>query len=304
MATLELNPLITPTYLNTTPRWRIVWRSLRRARLALFGAGVLCLVVLMALGADYFAPQDPGEVNLLDRLKPPGYVDDSGRAHYLGTDPLGRDLLSRLVYGSRVSLLVGFSAVLIGGALGLALGLFSGYYGHWLDDVIMRLADIQLAFPNILLYIVVLAVIGPGLINVIAILGFTGWVIYGRVARGQVLSVREQEFVIAARSIGCPDSRIIWRHVLPNIFGALIVVASFAVASNIIAEASLSFLGLGVPPAVPTWGIMLSEGKEYLRDAWWPVTFPGIAIALTVLSINSLGDWLRDYLDPRMKTQE
>ncbi len=304
MATLELNPSITPTYLETTPRWRIVWRSLRRARLALFGAGVLCVVVLMALGADYLAPQDPGEVNLLDRLKPPGYVDDSGRVHYLGTDPLGRDLFSRLVYGSRVSLLVGFSAVLIGGTLGLFLGLLSGYYGHWLEDVIMRLADIQLAFPNILLYIVVLAVIGPGLINVIAILGFTGWVVYGRVARGQVLSVREQEFVIAAQSIGCRDSRILWRHVLPNIFGTLIVVASFAVASNIIAEASLSFLGLGVPPAVPTWGIMLSEGKEYLRDAWWPVTFPGIAIALTVLSINSLGDWLRDYLDPRMKTQE
>lgn len=304
MATLELNPLVAPTYLETTPRWRIVWRSLRRARLAFFGAGVLCLVVLMALSADYLAPQDPGEVNLLDRLKPPGYVDDSGRVHYLGTDPLGRDLLSRLVYGSRVSLLVGFSAMLIGGALGLLLGLLSGYYGHWLDDVIMRLADIQLAFPPILLYIVVLAVIGPGLINVIAVLGLTGWVVYGRVARGQVLSVREQEFVIAARSIGCPDLRIIWRHALPNIFGALIVIGSFAVASNIITEASLSFLGLGVPPAVPTWGIMLSEGKEYLRDAWWPVTFPGVAIALTVLSINSLGDWLRDYLDPQMKTQE
>lgn len=304
MATLELNPSYTPTYLETTPRWRIIWRSLRRARLALLGAGVLVVVVLMALGADYIAPQDPGEVNLLDRLKPPGYVDDSGRMHYLGTDPLGRDLLSRLVYGSRVSLLVGFSAVLIGGALGLLLGLLSGYYGHWVDDIIMRLADVQLAFPSILLYIVVLAVIGPGLVNVIAILGFTGWVVYGRVARAQVLSVREQEFVIAARSIGCRDRRIIWQHVLPNIFGALIVVGSFAVASNIIAEASLSFLGLGVPPAVPTWGIMLSEGKEYLRDAWWPVTFPGIAIALTVLSINSLGDWLRDYLDPRMKTQE
>lgn len=302
MTTLELQSSVTPALLKTTPRWRVMWRSLRRARLALTGAFILVLVVVMALSADILAPQDPGEVNLLDRLKPPGYVDDSGRVHYLGTDPLGRDLFSRLVYGSRVSLLVGFTAVLIGGTLGLLLGLVSGYYGGWVDDAIMRLADIQLAFPSILLYIVVLAVIGPGLVNVIAILGFTGWVVYGRVARGQVFSVREQEFVTAARSIGCRDWRILTRHVLPNIFGALIVVGSFAVASNIIAEASLSFLGLGVPPAVPTWGIMLSEGKEYLRDAWWPVTFPGLAIALTVLSINSLGDWLRDYLDPQMKT--
>jgi peptide/nickel transport system permease protein len=231
-------------------------------------------------------------------------VDDEGRTHYLGTDPLGRDLMSRLMFGSRISLLVGFTAVMIGGTLGLCLGLLSGYYGHWLDDIIMRVADIQLAFPSILLYIAVLAVVGPGLVNVIVILGLTGWVVYGRVTRGQVLSVREQEFVQAARSIGCRDSRIIWKHVLPNVFGALIVVGSFAVASNIIAEASLSFLGLGVPPAVPTWGIMLAEGKEYLRDAWWPVTFPGLAIMLTVLSINALGDWLRDYLDPRMKSQD
>lgn len=304
MTTIELTSEFAPTYLNPTPRWRIVLRSLRRARLAMAGLVILTIVVLTALSADYLAPQDPSEVNLIDRLKPPGYVDDSGRVHYLGTDPLGRDLFSRLVFGSRISLLVGFSAVLIGGTLGLLLGLVSGYYGGLIDDVIMRLADIQLAFPSILLYIVVLAVIGPGLANVIAILGFTGWVVYGRVARGQVLSVREQEFVTAARSIGAQDARILWRHVLPNIFGALIVVGSFAVASNIIAEASLSFLGVGVPPSVPTWGIMLSEGKEYLRDAWWPVTFPGIAIALTVLSINSLGDWLRDYLDPRMKSQE
>jgi peptide/nickel transport system permease protein len=268
------------------------------------GSIVLIIVFLMAITAPILAPQDPGEVNLLDRLKPPGFVDDAGRIHYLGTDPLGRDLFSRLMFGSRISLLVGFSAVLIGGSLGLFFGLISGYYGRWIDDTIMRLADIQLAFPSILLYIAVLAVIGPGLGNVIAILGFTGWVVYARVARGQVLSVREQEFVQAARSIGCRDSRIIWLHVLPNIFGALIVVGSFAVASNIIAEASLSFLGLGVPPAIPTWGIMLAEGKEYLRDAWWPVTFPGLAIMLTVLSINALGDWLRDYLDPRLQSQD
>jgi peptide/nickel transport system permease protein len=205
------------------------------------------------------------------------------------------------MYGARISLTVGVIAVSIAVALGAPIGLVSGFYGGRLDAVIMRLADIQLAFPDILLFVAVLAVLGPGLPKVILILGFTGWVTYGRVARGQVLAVREQEFVQAARAIGCRNRVIIWRHILPNIFSPIIVVASFAVASNIIAEASLSFLGLGVPPSIPSWGTMLSEAREYLRDAWWPVTFPGAAIMLTVLSINLLGDGLRDTLDPRMR---
>jgi peptide/nickel transport system permease protein len=283
---------------------RLMWRSLRRARLALVGAVVLALVLLMGTTAPWLAPQNPAETNILDRLKPPGFVDGLGRAHYLGTDQLGRDILSRLMYGARISLLVGISAVLISGCLGVTLGLVSGYYGRWADDVIMRIADIQLAFPSILLYIAVLAVLGPGLIKVIAVLGVTGWVTYGRVARGQVLSVREQEYVQAGRALGCREARLIVRHLLPNIVGAVIVVGSLAVASNIIAEASLSFLGLGVPPSVPTWGSMLAEARDYVRDAWWPVTFPGLAIMLTVLSINALGDWLRDYLDPRLSLQD
>ncbi|MGH2354277.1 MAG: ABC transporter permease, partial [Chloroflexota bacterium] len=246
------------------------------------GIVVLSLVVVMAVTAPFLAPQDPSEINVLDRLKPPGYVDSLGRRHYLGTDQLGRDLLSRLMYGARISLLVGITAVLIGGVLGLSAGLLSGFYGSWLDDILMRLADIQLAFPSILLYIAVLAVLGPGLWKVIIILGVTGWVVYGRVARGQVLAEREKEFVQAAKAIGCRDGRIIARHVLPNIFASMIVVGSFAVASNIIAEASLSFLGLGVPPSVPAWGSMLAEARDYVRDAWWPVTFPGLAIMLTV----------------------
>jgi len=282
----------------------IAWRSLRRSRRALLGLIILVLVVVMATAAPIVATQHPGETNILDRLKPPGFVDDQGRLHILGTDHLGRDIMSRLVYGSRISLLVGITAVMIGGTLGLFLGLVSGYYGRALDDIIMRIADIQLAFPSILLYIAVLAVLGPGLEKVIAILGFTGWVSYGRVARGQVLSVREQEFVVAARTIGGRDRRILLKHILPNVITPVIVIGSFAVASNIISEASLSFLGLGVPPSVPTWGSMLAEARDYLRDAWWPVTFPGLAIMLTVLSINSLGDWVRDYLDPRLKTQE
>jgi len=281
-----------------------VWRSVRRARLAVAGGVVLTVVVLMGVTAPMLAPQDPAEQNILERLKPPGFKDSMGRRHYLGTDQLGRDILSRLMYGARVSLVVGIAAVFIGGTLGLTLGLISGYYGGWVDDAIMRLADIQLAFPSILLYIAVLAVLGPGLFKVIAILGVTGWVTYGRVARGQVLSVREQEYVQAGRAIGAREARIILRHVLPNIFSAIIVVGSFAVASNIIAEASLSFLGLGVPPSVPAWGSMLAEARDYVRDAWWPVTFPGLAIMLTVLSINAMGDWLRDFLDPRLSLQD
>ena len=183
----------------------------------------------------------------------------------------------------------------------MVVGLLAGYYGGTSDDIIMRLADIQLAFPNILLFIAILAVLGSGLGKVIGVLGFTSWVTYARVIRGEVLAIREREYIEAARAIGCTDWRIMRQHVLPNTFAPLFVIASFAVASAIVAEASLSFLGLGVPPAIPTWGGMLAASRDYLRDAWWPVTFPGIAIMLTVLSINSLGDWLRDYLDPRLK---
>jgi peptide/nickel transport system permease protein len=275
--------------------------SLRRRSVALAAMVVLLLTLVVAVTASVLAPYDPEEVRLLDRLQPPGFVDKDGGVHYLGTDPLGRDMLSRMMYGSRISLLVGATTVLIGGTLGMLLGVSSGYYGGTLDDVIMRLAEIQLAFPSILLYIAVLAVLGPGLGKVIAILGITGWVTYGRVVRGEVLSIREREYVLSARAVGSSDRRIMGRHILPNIFAPFIVVASFAVANAIIAEASLSFLGLGVPPSVPTWGAMLAQSRDYLRDAWWPVTFPGLAIMLTVLSINVVGDWLRDYLDPRLK---
>jgi peptide/nickel transport system permease protein len=301
---LDIHARIASLDEQVSSRWRPLWRSLRHAYRAVAGIAILTVVVVMAVAAPVLAPADPTDMNILDRLKPPGFVDGEGHTHYLGTDQLGRDLLSRLIFGARISLLVGISAVLIGGVLGLGLGLIAGYYGRWPDDLIMRVAEIQLAFPSILLYIAVLAVLGPGLFNVIGILGFTGWVVYARVARGQVLSVREEEFVQAARSIGCRDVRVIVRHVLPNIFAAIIVIGSFAVASNIIAEASLSFLGLGVPPSIPAWGSMLAEAREYIRIAWWPVTFPGLAIMLTVLSINAIGDWLRDYLDPRLKSQE
>ncbi|HEX2988978.1 MAG TPA: ABC transporter permease [Chloroflexota bacterium] len=271
---------------------------LRRMRLAGVGAVILLLVVAVAVAAPWIAPYDPAKVNLIDRLKPP-----LSPGHLLGTDSLGQDVLSRLIYGARVSTLVGFLAVAIAGTLGVTLGLLSGYYGGWLDDIIMRIAEIQLAFPTIILYVAVMAVLGPGLMKVIAVIGVVGWVQYGRMERGMVLSVRQQEYVEAARALGARDRVLLIRHILPNTLGPMMVVASFGLATTIITEASLSFLGLGVPPSVPSWGSMLADGRDYLRSGWWVATFPGIAITLTVLAINLLGDWLRDELDPLLKVQ-
>lgn len=275
-------------------------RSLVQRKLALFGVIVLFLMVIVAVTAPWLTQHDPTQIDIVKRLKPPGWSDDAGMVHILGTDTLGRDVWARLVYGTRISLLVGLTAVAIAGSIGVILGLVAGYYGGWPDDLIMRIADIQLAFPFILLAISVIAVLGPGLLKVIAVLGISGWVPYGRIVRGQVIALREREFVESGRAIGASNWRILSQHILPNTWAPVIVIASFSVASTILAESSLSFLGLGVPPEVPTWGGMLAEGREYLELAPWLATFPGIAIALTVLSINVMGDWLRDYLDPRM----
>ncbi len=219
----------------------------------------------------------------------------------LGTDTLGRDVLSRLLYGARISLIVGLSAVCISGVLGVSLGLLAGYYGGRLDDVLMRLGDIQLAFPILVLAIAVLAVLGASLGNVILVLGISGWVTYARIVRGETLSLKQREFVEAARAIGSPDGSIIWYHILPNILPPVTVVATFSVARVIIAEASLSFLGLGIPPPTPSWGAMLDEGRNYITTAWWLALFPGLAILFLVLGINLVGDWVRDVLDPRME---
>ena len=242
-------------------------------------------------------------LTLVARLKPPMEENRQGEVeYYLGTDSLGRDVLSRLIYGARVSLAVGFVAVSIGGRLGTFLGLIAGFYGGRVDDVIMRLADIQLAFPFILLAIMVLVVLGAGVLNLVLVLGIGQWVTYARIARGETISQREKEYIEAARSIGASNSRIMLRGILPNIMAPLIVIASFNVASVILAEASLSFLGLGVPPTVPTWGGMLAESRDQLlANRWWLAVFPGVAIMLTVLSLNILGDWLRDFLDPRLR---
>jgi peptide/nickel transport system permease protein len=276
-------------------------RHLGRSRAALLSLAFLALISLVALAAPLLAPHDPSRVNMLAPLKPPMWLEEGDPRFLLGTDSLGRDVLSQLIFGARVSLLVGLTVVAIGGTLGTVLGLVAGYYGGLLDDVIMRLADIQLAFPFILMAITFLAVLGPGLENLILVLAVGSWMNYARVMRSQVLSLREKEFVEASHALGIGDTRILFRHLLPNAITPIIVIASFSVASTIIAEASLSFLGLGVKPSTPTWGAMLANGREYITDAWWLVVTPGVAIMLTVLSINILGDWLRDRLDPRLR---
>ena len=272
-----------------------------RSKAALASTIFILLVVVAAVAAPWIAQNDPFGIRLIQRLKPPGYVNAAGSPFWLGTDTLGRDVLSRVIYGARVSLIVGLSAVLISGTIGLLLGLVSGFFGGLVDDLIMRIADIQLSFPTILLALAIMAVLGSGLDKLIMVLGLTGWVQYGRIVRGQVLSIKEEEFVLAARATGEKQWRILFQHILPNIWSPIIVIASFSVASNIVAEASLSFLGVGVPPSIPSWGTMLADGRQYIGVAEWLTIPPGIAISLTVLSINILGDWLRDFLDPRLK---
>ena len=266
----------------------------------------LFIIIAIAIFASQLAPFDPNKNNIMERVAPPLTLDKQGNMKYLiGSDALGRDSFSRLIFGAQVSLIVGFSAVLVGGILGTALGVYAGYYGKWIDDIIMRLADIQLAFPFILLAILFLVVLGEGLINLIIVLGIGQWVTYARIARAQTISQKEKEYVEAATALGVNNFSIMFGSILPNIFAPLIVIASFNVASVILAEAALSFLGLGVPPQIPTWGAMLAESRDHIfAKRWWMPFFPGMAILLTVLAFNIVGDWLRDYLDPRLKEVE
>jgi peptide/nickel transport system permease protein len=277
-----------------------------RARLtrdasAVAGLLVVAATIVIAILAPVLSPADPVKNQLLERLTPPMWVAGGTPRHPLGTDTLGRDVTSRLLYGARVSLVVGLSAVAIAGVIGVALGLVAGYYRGWLDDVLMRLGDVQLAFPVLVLAIALLAVVGASLLNVVLVLGITGWITYARIVRGETLSLSTRDFVEAARAMGAPDRHVIWRHILPNVLPPITVVATFSVARIVIAEASLSFLGLGLPPPAPSWGAMLDEGRNYITTGWWLALFPGLAILILVLGINLLGDWLRDVLDPRLE---
>lgn len=286
---------------GSAPAWRIApARLLRTDPLVVLSAIVLGAVILCGLAAPLIAPFDPLQQNFADVLKPPGTHGERG-TYWLGTDPLGRDLLSRIIYGARISLLVGVLTVLVRGTLGVLIGLVGGYYGGKVDDLLMRIADIQLTLPFLIVAIAVLVVLGPGLSNLIIVLGLTGWVDFGRVVRSETLSLRQRDFVEAARTSGATNAYIIRKHILPNTASVILVISTLQVASVIIAEASLSFLGLGVPALTPTWGKEISEGRDYAAIAWWLPTFPGLAIFATVLAINILGDWLRDRWDPRLR---
>ncbi len=268
---------------------------------ALVGAVLLGAIVLTSIFFPVFYSTDPLAQDLSVRFTPPVWEDGGSWRYPLGTDNLGRDVLARILHGSRISLLVGLSAVLIAELLGIILGLLSGYYGGKMDTLIMRVADVFMAYPFMLLTISIIAVLGPSLFNLILVLGLSDWVTYARTIRGSVLSIKEKAFVEAARAVGVSHPVIIARHILPNVISPLLVLGTLRVANIIIWESGLSFLGMGTPPPAPTWGRMLAEGRVYIMDAWWLVTFPGLAIMLTILSINLLGDGLRDALDPRLR---
>lgn len=272
-------------------------RRLRLRVTALLGLIVLASMFVAMLLAPVIAPYDPNAQDVSKRLMAPLR---SGSPFLLGTDHVGRDVLSRLIYGARVAWMIGASVVLLSGAAGVLLGLLSGYYGGLADDLISWIGNVELAFPFILLAIVVSAALGSGLGNLILVLTLVSWVAYARVVRGETLVWREQEFVQAARALGAGNLRILLLHILPNILTPVIVIATFEFSRMIISEAALSFLGLGVQPSVPSWGSMLADGRQYLSTAWWVATLPGLGITITVLAINLVGDWLRDYLDPRL----
>ncbi len=277
------------------------WRRVRLHWGGIVPALVLLLIILAAVLAPVITPYDPFAQNIAARLRPPVWQAGGNWTHPLGTDQLGRDTYSRVVFGARISLLVGFASVAISGVMGTLLGLLAGFFAGWVDRVVMRLVDIQLAFPRILLAVTIIAMLGPSVRNMVIVLGISAWMDYARIVRAQVLSVREKEFVLAARCVGLSDSGIMFRHILPNTLSSAIIVASVSVASNIIIESSLSFLGLGVGARAITWGTMLSDARNYIEVQSWLAAFPGLAIMLVVLAVNLLGDWLRDILDPRLR---
>jgi peptide/nickel transport system permease protein len=277
-----------------------VWRKLVRNPAALTGAVVLVLVIGAAVFAPWVAPQDPARQSLIRRFTPPVWAEGGKSTHVLGTDQVGRDILSRIVYGARVSLLVGVAAVAVSLTVGVTLGLLAGFLHGRVDTVITTVVDVWLSFPQLLLALAFVAALGPSPTTIIVVLGLTGWERYTRVVRAEVLALREKDFVEAARAMGASAARTILRHLLPNTFSSIIVLSTLQVAQAILQEAALSFLGVGSGSAYPTWGQMIALGRDFVSVAWWLPTFPGLAILVTVLAINLVGDRLRDALDPRV----
>ena len=263
-----------------------------RRRSTRVGAALVLVVITTAAVSLLWTPHPPGEQELNRSLLPPAWVADAAVGFPLGTDLNGRDLFSRIMVGAQASLFVGLASVLIGGCIGMVLGLLAGYFGGWVDALIMRLVDIQLSLPGVLLAVAILAAIGKGLFNVVLVLGFVSWVQYARLVRGSTLAARAQEYVLGAQAMGASDTRIMARHILPNIAGPLMVIATINVSTNILSEAALSYLGVGVPLSTVTWGGMLNEGKQVFAVAWWNALWPGLAILLTVFGTNLLGDGL------------
>jgi peptide/nickel transport system permease protein len=277
------------------------WRLTALKRVPILPLGLIAVMVFSALFAEFLTPYSPVNISLPDRLRPPFWEAGGSLAYPLGTDPLGRDLLTRMIYGGRVSLMIGLLGLLVGGGVGATLGLIAGYAGGRVDAFLMRVTDTALSFPIILFAILLVVILGGSILTVVIAVALVLWARFARVVRGETLSLRERDFVALARLAGSSPRRIIVVHLLPNVFNTLMVLLSLQVGWVIIVEASLSFLGAGVPPPTPTWGSMIAEGRDYIASAWWISFFPGLAILVTVLAFNLLGDWLRDALDPTMR---
>ncbi len=274
---------------------REFWARFSRNRLAMSGLILVIGMFVVALAAPWLAPYDPDKINVKELLMAPSY------AHLLGTDTLGRDVLSRIIFGARISLLVGFVAVGISTLIGVLVGALAGFYQGWVDRILMRLVDLMLCFPVFFLVLAVIAFLGPSIWNIMVVIGFTSWMGVARLVRAEFLSLRERDFVVAAQSLGASDTRIIWRHLMPNALTPVMVSATLGVAGAILVESALSFLGLGVQPPTPSWGNILTMGKDNIEIAWWLSVFPGLAILVTVMSYNLLGEGIREAIDPRLK---
>lgn len=269
------------------------FQRLRNNKLALWGVALILFLTLLAIFSPWIVPYSPIEQHLIERLQPPTMK------HWMGTDDLGRDLFSRLVFGTRISLMVGFVAVSISTLFGTLIGLIAGYYGKWTDSILMRAVDILLCFPTFFLILMVIAFLEPNIVNVMIVIGITSWTGLARLVRGETLSIRERDYILGAKALGLPASRILLFHLLPNVTAPILVTATLGVGNAILTESALSFLGLGVQPPSPSWGNILTAGKDYIHFAWWLSLFPGGAILITVLAFNLLGEGLRDVLDPR-----